>query len=492
MKISISSGDLSKRYLLLLAVAAGIVARFCHLGTHSLWFDEMGQVIAATSNWPELFKAVASHLSPPLDYVLLKPITYLGTSDWMVRFPAFLYGSATLIIMYLFTRRIANEPTAVLATLLLAFSPMAIAYSQEARMYSLYLLLSLLSYVLAYDYYQAPNWKRAVYLGLVNGLLLLTHYFGFVVVGLEMTLLMIAHGLRGAKAKDWFWLGISLGASVLIFLPWLPSFLGQIEHSGGQIAYALQPDKLFYKFILNAFSIFTGAEEGPWYYLYLLLFLAGVITAIIKRQYVLAVLAMAVAAVLAGFYGLSFIKKIATTRNLIFLLPVYLAVCAYAITALAGRWKYGLTVVWLALFLLLLPPVYHYHTAPRPDFKPDWKGVASYLHQHRGGADKIIVTDKISRGCLAYYLEPEAEYVVFREGCNHPENKDENAVWIWDQAVREKIAKREMKGWIIITPQTFEPIDRAGIDEQINTVASALTREFRCQGKKNSVKIYRF
>ena len=134
-------------YLLVFIGCIGIILRIYYVLYYSLWLDEMMQVMVAVAPWKNFFGLVATHSSPPLDYALMKAVILLfGKSDWMVRVPALLCGSASIYVFYSFARSLTGRDTALTAAALLSLSPMAIVYSQEARMYSLFLLLSLISF----------------------------------------------------------------------------------------------------------------------------------------------------------------------------------------------------------------------------------------------------------------------------------------------------------------------------------------------------------
>jgi len=332
-----------------------VLFRLYHLGHFSLWLDEIGQVVAAQYPLGQLLAVVGTHLSPPLDYLLMKPFLGLGSADFIARFPAFLYGVAAIPLMFLLGRKIAGDEAAGFGSLLLAFSPMAIAYSQEARMYSLFLLLSLASYLCFMRLMEKPSLGSTATLSLINGGLVLTHYFGFVVLGME-AILGCLWAIRKGWKREYAWLLVSFGLPLLIFAPWVPVLAKQITSSGGQIGYALPAGKDFFKYLFNAFSVHTGGEEGAWYYFYILVFAAGLGIAIKEKKTSIVVLATGVVTVLLSAYVVNGVKPIVTTRNLIFLLPLYLLVGAYALARLREAARIPSWVLAAAIGLFLLPP----------------------------------------------------------------------------------------------------------------------------------------
>ncbi|MBN1595631.1 glycosyltransferase family 39 protein [candidate division FCPU426 bacterium] len=485
---------MKKQYWILtgiLGLAAGL--RLFDLGAHSLWVDEMAQVMTARASWKELFGQVSTHLSPPLDYMLLKIFAGSGASEWWVRFPAVCYSLIAVYLVYLWAQKLANDQTAGLAALLLAMSPMAVAYAQEARMYSLLLMLALLSYVLAWLFYCRPNWKSALALGLVNGLVLLTHYFGFFMLLAETAFLGIA--VSGLQARRRYYALLSLATALpgALFLPWLPIFLQQIKNSGGEIFYGLVADKWFIKFVLNAFSIHTGGEEGFWYYLYLMLMLGGVATAVIKGNRRMAGMGGMLVLLFAGFYCASFFKKVVTTRNLIFLLPVYLLLCAYLLERLLARWKYRQADVVLlaATALLLWWPLRHYYTGGRPDFKPDWKGASSYLQERMQNGETVWVFGPVTRATLAYYLDNDAAYAFTRPRMYDSDNRDDDLIRVIPAGGSRFDAYVKKPGYMVLPPHPIGDVYAAEKVEQVTVSLGEPVKSFKTQGRGGTLNIYR-
>ncbi len=470
--------------LLAAITVVGFVARYYHLGYYSLWLDEIGQVVVSGFSLSQLLAAVGGHLSPPLDYLLLKIFMVFGSSDTIVRLPACLYGTASIPLIFYLGRKVVGESPAIIAAVMLALSPMAIAFSQEARMYSLFLMIALLSYIICHKFLEKPTIKGAAALGAVNGMLVMTHYFGFAIVGIELVILIIM-AFQQRWTRQWIYVISSFLLTAVLFVPWLPTFLQQIQNSGGQINYALPQGKDFFRFIFNAFSIHTGGEEGPWYYGFILAFIAGLAVAFVAKNNKTVLLAVGFLVVVAGSFIINIFKPIVTTRNLMFLLPIYLLVAAYA----ADRFREAIRLnLWIAASLVmvfLIPPVYHYHTAGRPDFKPDWKRAAEFLTRNARPGEKIGVPDKYSRGCLAYYYEPNADYVFMKPGWTREENIPAESIWL-AKPVRGELTAIS---WLVLPPQNIHGLDRREYIELVENEAPAV--KLKTQGKGYPLEIYR-
>ncbi len=138
----------SEGFWLALIFGVGASLRLYGLDFQSLWQDEGLQYYVATQNSiGELFQQTRS-FHPPLSFIVNHLFLLLGDSDFLLRLPSALFGIASLPVLYVLARDLTSKKAAVFAVFVLALSPFHIWYSQEARMYSQLLFLSLLSSVL--------------------------------------------------------------------------------------------------------------------------------------------------------------------------------------------------------------------------------------------------------------------------------------------------------------------------------------------------------
>lgn len=214
--------------LLGLAVALGVLARL-----HSpsvLWLDEALSLGIARRPVPDLLDALRRDGSPPVYYLLLHGwMSVFGTSAPAVRALSTVLSLAALPLVRLAGRRLGGPAVGRAALLLLAVSPFAVRYATETRMYALVQLLAaagLLALLRALD---RPTLGRLLPVALVSGLLALTHYWAlFLLATVAVVLLGLA--LRGVPVA-WRLLA-SVAAGGVLFLPWLPTFLFQVRHTG--------------------------------------------------------------------------------------------------------------------------------------------------------------------------------------------------------------------------------------------------------------------
>ncbi len=130
---------------LVLILLLSLAIRLWGIGTQSLWHDEVLTTISATVPLAKVVHSVEHNENkPPLYFFLMNLwVRVAGLSETALRLPSAVFGVAGVAVIYLLGRDLFDARTGLVAALLLAFSRYHIAYSQEARTYSLTFLLVL-------------------------------------------------------------------------------------------------------------------------------------------------------------------------------------------------------------------------------------------------------------------------------------------------------------------------------------------------------------
>ncbi|MFH0963449.1 MAG: glycosyltransferase family 39 protein [Planctomycetota bacterium] len=132
--------------LVLFIIAVGIALRAYRAGAAPLWTDEFISywVVENASPHDIALRSFRYTPCPPLYFYPLKAsLDLFGKSEWAMRLPSLLFGSAFLVGAFFFVRKLFPFRIAALATGLLALNPLLIFESHNARMYSLGVLLVL-------------------------------------------------------------------------------------------------------------------------------------------------------------------------------------------------------------------------------------------------------------------------------------------------------------------------------------------------------------
>ena len=148
-EIAIKADWLRQWMLITLILLLATVLYLYHIGTESLWIDELFSVLDA--------KELKLNAVRPLYFILLHAWMFFGTSDAWLRGLGVLFGLGSVFFTYQLGRRVAGEFTGIVAALLLAVSPLFINHAQEVRMYTLSTFLSLAGTLILSDVLERPK-----------------------------------------------------------------------------------------------------------------------------------------------------------------------------------------------------------------------------------------------------------------------------------------------------------------------------------------------
>jgi mannosyltransferase len=241
------------------ACAATVIARF--VIPSALWLDEALSVNIARLPIHEIPDALRRDGHPPLYYVLLHVwMGWFGEGDRAVRALSGLISIATIPPAYLAGRRLGGQRLGWLTVIVLCLSPYFLRYGSEARMYSLVILLTTLGYLVATSALKDPRPGPLLGVAVTTGALLWTHYWSIwllvAVALLLVTLIVRRRADRSARRPALLVLG-AMAVGGLAFLPWLPTFLYQVQHTGTPWAKPLRPATV----VVQTLTDFNG---GPY------------------------------------------------------------------------------------------------------------------------------------------------------------------------------------------------------------------------------------
>ncbi len=233
--------------LLILLLATGL--RFAHLDTQSFWNDEGNTARLVERTVPLIIEGAAGDIHPPGYYLLLHLWRALtGESEFALRSFSAFCGVLTVVFTAAVGYHVGGRTSALSAALLVTLNPLAVYYSQEARMYALLSLASAMTLWAAINLVRIPCpvvrvsyedshftlsrlTPHVLRLSLSIALGLYTQYtYGFVLVGLNL-----AFGAwwfaQGVFKREWRWrLAFRWGGAHLLgglaFFPWAPIALG--------------------------------------------------------------------------------------------------------------------------------------------------------------------------------------------------------------------------------------------------------------------------
>ena len=208
----------------------GFSLRLYGITSESIWLDEAFSIRLAKCDPLEIIRKTAGDVHPPLYYLLLHSwIDLFGESEFSVRFLSLLFGFFTLCMFYRVGAQLFNRETGIASALILAVSEFHIYYSQEARMYSLVTLLTLLSF---YFFLRLESRRSTLWIGylLSSILLIYTHVFGLFIILAQNVYLVLSKLQSKNKPrlslKRWL---LGQGALGILYGPWVPVLNAQVS-----------------------------------------------------------------------------------------------------------------------------------------------------------------------------------------------------------------------------------------------------------------------
>ena len=219
-----------KNALLLVILFTGVVLRLYQLGAESLWYDEAISTWAAHQSPSQILEVSKGDNNFFSYYLFLHYwVALFGDAEYSVRLPSALAGIWAIFIMYRVGCQLFSRNEALIASLVLALSPLHVYYSQEARVYEIMTLLSLLSFyfflkVLKKGYLRA----QAGYV-LCTSTLMYSHVYGLFVVLAQnlylVTAFLISKPFRLREESRKPGLGGWVFLQVLLFLLYVPGLV---------------------------------------------------------------------------------------------------------------------------------------------------------------------------------------------------------------------------------------------------------------------------
>jgi mannosyltransferase len=216
-------------YFLLLGfiVLCGAVLRIYNLGAESLWRDEAISIYLAKQPIWEMLKNRADKSHAPLYFLLLKPwVGLFGDSEFAVRMFSVSAALGSIpMIAALGTALFKDRRVGLVAAALLCFSPLHVEYSQETRMYTLAVLLALVSTHCLFRLMREGTRARWICYLVSTIVLIYEHNSAWFIVGIHncmvlgRTLLFREPG--GPPLRKWAWAQLVLVGS---FVPWMIMF----------------------------------------------------------------------------------------------------------------------------------------------------------------------------------------------------------------------------------------------------------------------------
>ncbi len=395
----------------------GAGLRFATLGLQAYHHDEIvtANRVLAESFWHAMDSVGIGESAPPLYYALAWVWTQVtGTGEFGLRSLSALAGAATVPVAYLLGAELRGRRTGIVAAALVAVNPMLLWYSQEARGYALFVLLTTVSalyFVRALDRGHRGDFHRW---GVASALALATHYFALFPIAIEALWLLRRRG-RDAAAGLWI---VTAAGLLLAPLAIHQMLQGHAEWIGDRtLGHRLWETGV--TFTVGEIGDIIARPERP---LLGLLPVALILAALAllavrgdararRRGGLMLWIAAATVAIPLALGLIAPSKDYVLARNLLPALVPLLVAVAVGVTLPNAR-RIGMAI---AASLIL----YSFGFAIWTNFsqalqRPDWDAVAADLGDPE--APRAMVTWTLGQASLRYYLDVGSYQVTARDG----------------------------------------------------------------------------
>jgi uncharacterized membrane protein len=381
-----STTIISLGLILLLA----LLLRVHHIGRESFWFDEIATVRIVKQDTAAMFSSIKwDERIPPLHYVILHGwVRVFGDSEFSMRLPSALAGTAAVWAVYRLASQLFGGSVGLIAALLMAVSRAQIVYSQEARAYSLLVLLSLLSCDVFVRLIRQPTPRRELAYVIVSALLLYSHLYGVFALAAQHLAYLILLATRrpvGLAPRRWVTLTVAV---VALFSPWIPIAVRWVRSVGT----AFWQTRMTGDDIAETYRLYLGSAAMT--VACVALVVMGV--ARFRRHYGLPlVLALATLPVVVPIIVSILTKPTFTYRYALFAPAAVFILVACGVMALPGR----TTRLFVAILLVGLSFAGRALTGE----KPDWRGVIAYVGERARPRDYVIFHPRLTTYLYDHY-----------------------------------------------------------------------------------------
>lgn len=479
-----------RRHWPLVALMLIAIPLCCYKLTYeNYWQDELTSYLAA--------KGILAHGIPVLpsgflyakaelySYFLALSIVLFGEQQGRLAFVSIAEYLISLPVFYALAYSFCNRRIAVFATAILAFSPAALRWSHEVRMYEQAQLFTIITVYLFYRALQQPKRADRVYLALASLIATyLSHEETFIILPALIVAVLVAswrrkEGQQRLPAvlyeKHWWYatvLGICLiGLQLLIVKVAAPPILGSDQSRQPMIEITAENIPFYLKqfFVPSA----LGRPE-PWITLNSLLALLGGIRAIRRgdRPMIYCTLFFTVA-----LSTLILLFTLSSDRYIYPIMPIFYLLGAYALMhgvqelwSLAGKGQpslptnimKGWTITLFCASVLIIPvlPIsgynlfasrvlglsYHEHYA-------DYDVAAQYLQEHWQPGDIVVaisppISIRYYVGHLDYFFSVDRALYLFEQD-NHITDTPTASVPLLSQQDFQAVLAAHARIWVV-------------------------------------------
>lgn len=274
-KLATTARFFSVHYWILCILVGGIALafNFYHLGTLSMWFDEILSVERGRQSLPVLLQIIMNSQPNMAFYYIFMHfwLSFTALLGWnpteiVVRSPSAVFAAASSVMVFLLGRRFLGIVPGLVAAGLYLLNGLQLTYAQDTRSYALQLLLICFAWyalftIMTTDAHQKRWW---LYFGLAMVLAIYSQLFSFLILAAQTTTFVALLLIPGPwRAKMWHQFLNAAGTLIGIFV--LTSPMIYASRHGSKTGWLPAPH------LRDIYRLFLSMSAGSKIYLYLLL-----------------------------------------------------------------------------------------------------------------------------------------------------------------------------------------------------------------------------
>ncbi|MGA9510103.1 MAG: glycosyltransferase family 39 protein [Candidatus Sulfotelmatobacter sp.] len=374
--------------MLTLLAAAAAALRISFLAAKPFWFDECFSVEVARLGWTDFWRLMwRREANMSLYYLLLRGWLHLGSSPYFIRSLSVIISLASLPAIFWLASQLFDRRAGLLAVALMSSNAFHIRYAQEARSYSLFVLLAILSSSFFVAALKEPSRRNRVGYVLASVLAVYAHLYALLLVAAQW--LSVRGESENAHTRPvrrtWIWIGLA-SSPLIVFAA---------KTGAGPIRWIQRPG---FHDLLHFIEQMAGNAGLPLFFLYAAACLVAILpyegkTGLFRTEaksdgwsirFLLIWLLFPVVLTLL----LSLARPLFLGRYFIFCLPALVILAAAGLARLRPVW---LLAVGLGLMLLLsLEGTFSYYDHDFDLERDGSEAAASYILDHARPGDAIL------------------------------------------------------------------------------------------------------
>ena len=473
-------------FILLSVVFLGFALRIHEITAYSVWLDEASTYFISIGSIPDILRGLRQpygQAAPPLYHIILHFSLLLGQGELFLRLPSMVFGVLCIPAVYVLGKTFFGKSEGLMGALLLAISPFHVWYSQEARMYTLFLLFAMLSTMFLWDAWQSGRRRSWLCYCVATLLGCYTHFLTFLLIFCQGLFLVSASLVRSlgqvdAEARQRVREGlIGFGMSgvmlLLCYLPWISATLNKMGSS-----WPFPGPDINFSYAMTILQSFVG-RDAACVTLFAFLFACGVGSGVSRRSAPAAFLVLLTLLPPVGVaLFLQLVKSFFAARYVIFVLGFFLLIVAWGLSGLSQATRRlarrarvhptpGSVVVVGAVLAGLLfgesRELRRYFSGQR--WSEDWRATAAFVRANAADGDAIAFYQPWVQVPFDYYYDGALEqYQISYALLSGPKTSTDQA---FDLALHERL-------WMVFAyhriPNSDYDLIRAYLDQHFTPV----------------------